>query len=112
MTIQRMDNVLIVVEDLKGAKAFFAELGMELQGEVTNEGEWVDRTIGLEGVRADIDERDETVGKRIRDAEVEKIPKVVVYGDRESAASLAIRDRGGEQYTTSLVDFVRELATL
>ena len=54
MTVQRMDNVLIVVEDLEAAKAFFAELGMELEGEATNEGPWVDRIIGLEGVRADI----------------------------------------------------------
>jgi catechol 2,3-dioxygenase-like lactoylglutathione lyase family enzyme len=54
MTLQRMDNVLIVVDDLEAAKAFFAELGMELEGEATNEGPWVDRTIGLEGVRADI----------------------------------------------------------
>jgi threonyl-tRNA synthetase len=64
------------------------------------------------GFRVDMDDRDETVGKRIRDAELEKIPKVIVYGDRESAESLSVRDRGGEQYQTSLVDFVRELATL
>jgi catechol 2,3-dioxygenase-like lactoylglutathione lyase family enzyme len=54
MTIQRMDNVLIVVEDLAAAKAFFAELGLELEGEATVEGSWVDRVVGLEGVRADI----------------------------------------------------------
>jgi catechol 2,3-dioxygenase-like lactoylglutathione lyase family enzyme len=54
MTIQRMDNVLIVVEDLERAKAFFAELGMELEGETTVEGRWVDRVVGLDGVRADI----------------------------------------------------------
>ena len=54
MAIQRMDNVLIVVEDLEAAKAFFAELGMELQGETTVEGPWVDRTVGLDDVRADI----------------------------------------------------------
>jgi len=64
------------------------------------------------GFRVDVDERDETVGKRIRDAELEKIPKTIVYGDRESADSLAIRDRGGDQYTKSLVDFAAELATL
>src|SRR4051812_38637419 len=52
--IQRMDNVLIVVEDLEAAKAFFAELGMELEGETTNEGPWVDQTVGLDDVRADI----------------------------------------------------------
>ena len=54
MTIQRMDNVLVVVEDLEAAKAFFAELGMELEGEATNEGDWVGRIIGLSDVRADI----------------------------------------------------------
>lgn len=54
MTIQRMDNVLIVVEDLEAAKGFFAELGMELEGQTTVEGDWVDRIIGLDGVRADI----------------------------------------------------------
>jgi catechol 2,3-dioxygenase-like lactoylglutathione lyase family enzyme len=54
MTLRRMDNVLIVVEDLDAAKAFFAELGMQLEGEATNEGRWVDRVVGLDGVRADI----------------------------------------------------------
>ena len=54
MTLQRMDNVLIVVEDLEAAKAFFAELGMELEGETQVEGPWVDSTVGLDGVRADI----------------------------------------------------------
>jgi catechol 2,3-dioxygenase-like lactoylglutathione lyase family enzyme len=50
----RMDNVLIVVEDLEAAKAFFAELGMELEGETTVEGPWVDSVVGLHGVRSDI----------------------------------------------------------
>lgn len=54
MTIQRMDNVLIVVEDIEAAKAFFIELGMELEGETTVEGEWVGSIIGLKDVRADI----------------------------------------------------------
>jgi catechol 2,3-dioxygenase-like lactoylglutathione lyase family enzyme len=54
MALHRMDNVLIVVEDLEAAKAFFAELGMELDGETRVEGPWVDQTVGLEGVRADI----------------------------------------------------------
>jgi catechol 2,3-dioxygenase-like lactoylglutathione lyase family enzyme len=54
MTLQRMDNVLIVVDDLEAAKAFFAELGMELEGEATNEGGWVDRVVGLDGVRCDL----------------------------------------------------------
>jgi len=54
MTLKRMDNVLIVVEDLEAATAFFAELGMELDGETQVEGPWVDSTVGLSGVRADI----------------------------------------------------------
>jgi catechol 2,3-dioxygenase-like lactoylglutathione lyase family enzyme len=54
MTIQRMDNVLIVVEDLEAAKAFFGALGMELEGETQVEGPWVDSVVGLDGVRADI----------------------------------------------------------
>jgi threonyl-tRNA synthetase len=64
------------------------------------------------GFRAEVDERDETVSKRIRDAELEKVPKVIVYGDRESRESLAVRDRGGDQYTASLDELVTELATL
>jgi len=54
MTLQRMDNVLIVVEDIDAAKAFFAELGMEVEGETQVEGSWAGRVIGLEDVRADI----------------------------------------------------------
>src|SRR3954452_11331043 len=54
MTIKRMDNVLIVVEDLEAAKAFFAELGMVVAGETTVEGPWVGQVIGLDDVRADI----------------------------------------------------------
>lgn len=54
MALRRMDNVLIVVEDLKAAIAFFIELGMELEGETQVAGEFVDRTVGLEGVRAEI----------------------------------------------------------
>src|SRR3954462_7995837 len=54
MTIRRMDNVLIVVEDLEAAKAFFVDLGMELEGETQVEGPSVDSVVGLDGVRADI----------------------------------------------------------
>lgn len=54
MTIQRMDHVGIVVEDLADATAFFLALGLKLQGEGPVEGDWVDRVVGLEGVRADI----------------------------------------------------------
>jgi catechol 2,3-dioxygenase-like lactoylglutathione lyase family enzyme len=49
-----MDNVGIVVDDLKAVTAFFVELGLELEGETTVEGTWVDRIVGLDGVRSDI----------------------------------------------------------
>src|SRR5438094_2127530 len=62
--------------------------------------------------RVEVDERDETVGKRIRDSEVEKIPVTIVYGDKESDESLAIRERGGEQSTKSLDELRSCLATL
>jgi catechol 2,3-dioxygenase-like lactoylglutathione lyase family enzyme len=54
MSIQRMDHVSVVVEDLEAAIAFFAELGMELEGQALIEGAWVDRVNGLDGVRVDI----------------------------------------------------------
>jgi catechol 2,3-dioxygenase-like lactoylglutathione lyase family enzyme len=54
MTIQRLDNVLINVEDIEAAKAFFTELGMEVEGETTVEGPWAGQVIGLDDVRADI----------------------------------------------------------
>ncbi len=52
MAIQRMDNVLIVVDDLEAAKSFFVELGLELEGETQVEGPSVDSLIGLTDVRA------------------------------------------------------------
>jgi catechol 2,3-dioxygenase-like lactoylglutathione lyase family enzyme len=54
MTIRRMDNVGVVVDDLGAAVAFFVDLGLELEGEATVEGRWVDRVVGLDGVRTDI----------------------------------------------------------
>ena len=54
MPIQRMDHVGVVVDDLAAATAFFVELGLELQGEASVGGDWVDRVVGLEGVRAEI----------------------------------------------------------
>ena len=64
------------------------------------------------GHRVEVDERDDTVGKRIREAELEKIPYTIVYGDRESDESLAIRERHGVQSTKSLLELLDELATL
>lgn len=54
MALNRMDNVLIVVEDLEAAKAFFIELGMVLEGEMQIAGRWVDRVIGIENARSQI----------------------------------------------------------
>lgn len=54
VTVHRLDHVGVVVEDLPAAIAFFLELGLELEGEATVEGDWVDRLIGLDGVRADM----------------------------------------------------------
>lgn len=52
MAVRRMDNVLIVVDDLEAVKVFFLELGMELEGETTVGGPSVDRLVGLQNVRA------------------------------------------------------------
>ncbi|MGA4728464.1 VOC family protein [Micromonospora taraxaci] len=54
MAIQRMDNVLIVVEDLDAVIAFFVELGMEVEGRGPVEGRWVERVIGVDGVRQEV----------------------------------------------------------
>ena len=54
MTIQRMDHVGIVVDDIAAATAFFVELGLKLQGEASLEGGSVDRVVGLQGVRSEI----------------------------------------------------------
>ena len=74
------------------------------------------RRLEAEGFRVDLDQRDETLGKRIREAELEKIPFTIVYGDRESDESLAVRERGGGQLTMSLSDllerFRAEIATI
>ncbi|MFL6288488.1 MAG: VOC family protein [Actinomycetes bacterium] len=54
MTIQRMDNVGIVVDDLDTAVAFFTELGMELEGRMPIEGSWAGKVVGLEEMRSEI----------------------------------------------------------
>jgi threonyl-tRNA synthetase len=68
-----------------------------------------------EGFRVELDDRDETVNKRIREAEVDKVPYVVVWGERESLDAIAVRRHGGEQSTrdlAGLVDELRALATI
>ncbi len=63
------------------------------------------------GVRADVDDRVETLGKRIRDAELQKIPYVVVWGDRETREAMAVRKRGGEGVAMMSLDgLVDEIA--
>jgi threonyl-tRNA synthetase len=64
------------------------------------------------GYRVEVDEREETVGKRIREAEVEKVPFTIVYGDKESRDSLALRERGGGQSHPSLAELLESLARL
>ena len=54
MAIQRMDNVLIVVDDIDAVIAFFVELGMELEGKGPVEGRWVERVIALDDVRQEV----------------------------------------------------------
>ena len=54
MAIQRMDNVLVVVDDLEAVTSFFVELGMELEGRGPVEGRWVERVIGIDDVRQDV----------------------------------------------------------
>ena len=54
MTVKRMDNVGIVVEDLDAAIEFFTELGLDLEGRAPVEGDWADRVTGLHGMRVDI----------------------------------------------------------
>jgi catechol 2,3-dioxygenase-like lactoylglutathione lyase family enzyme len=54
MSLQRMDHVGVVVDELEAATAFFAELGMELEGAAPVEGRWADRVSGLDGIRVDI----------------------------------------------------------
>jgi threonyl-tRNA synthetase len=65
--------------------------------------------LRVHGFRASVDEREETLGRRIRDAELFKIPFVVVWGERESLESLALRRRGGEQVTVSWETLLSEL---
>jgi threonyl-tRNA synthetase len=66
----------------------------------------------LSDYRVEVDGSDDTVGKRIRNAEVEKIPYVIVFGDKESDDSLAVREHGGKQRTIALAQLNEELKLL
>jgi catechol 2,3-dioxygenase-like lactoylglutathione lyase family enzyme len=90
--LKRMDNVLIVVDDLEAAKAFFAELGMELEGETTAEGRWVDRVVGLNNVRADITMMRTPDGHgRVELTKFHRPPAVRAEPERAPANALGIR---------------------
>jgi threonyl-tRNA synthetase len=65
--------------------------------------------LRVHGFRASVDEREETLGRKIRDAELDKIPYVVVWGERESLDALAVRRRGGEQTTVGWETLLSEL---
>ena len=65
--------------------------------------------LRVHGYRASVDEREETLGRKIRDAELAKIPYVVVWGERESLDALAVRRRGGEQSTVGWEALLSEL---
>ena len=113
MAIQRMEHVGIVVDDLAAALGFFVELGLEVQGEMPVEGSWVDRIVGLEGIRVDIamletpggDGRLELVkfhappaegGSRYEPANVPGIRHLAFRVDDIEATVAGLRPHGGE----------------
>jgi threonyl-tRNA synthetase len=108
--------IAILIEHFAGAFPFWlapVQVRVLPVGEHHHDGaQGIALRLAETGYRVEVDEPTETIGKRIREAELEKIPYVVVYGDRESEESLAVRERGGAQETLSLEDFVAKLATL
>jgi threonyl-tRNA synthetase len=106
----------ILIEHYGGAFPFWLapiQIRVLPVGEAHTEGAHaVAATLTDLGFRVDVGEATETIGKRIRASELEKIPFVIVFGDRESEESLAVRERGGGQSQESLADFAARLATL
>ena len=106
----------ILIEHYGGAFPFWlapVQIRILPVGEQHHDGaETIALRLKEAGHRVEVAEPSETIGKRIRAAELEKVPIVIVYGDRESEESLAVRERGGEQETLSLIDLVAKLATL
>ncbi len=106
----------ILIEHYAGAFPFWlAPVQVRVLPVAESHGEAVRALAGKlrdAGYRVDVDERDETLGKRIRDTEVEKVPYVIVWGDRESEEALAVRVRGRGQATVGLPDLLDELAAL
>jgi catechol 2,3-dioxygenase-like lactoylglutathione lyase family enzyme len=94
MTIQRMEHVGIVVDDLAAATAFFVELGLELQGEGSVEGGWVDRVVGLEGVRVEYAMMETPDG----------------HGRLELIKFHAVSGEGGDRHAPANIPGIRHLA--
>jgi catechol 2,3-dioxygenase-like lactoylglutathione lyase family enzyme len=94
MAIQRMEHVGIVVDDLAGATEFFVALGLELQGERPVEGGWVDRVVGLEGVRVEIAMMETPDG----------------HGRLELAKFHAPSSRGGDRHAPANTPGIRHVA--
>jgi catechol 2,3-dioxygenase-like lactoylglutathione lyase family enzyme len=92
MAIQRMDNVLIVVDDLDAVIAFFVELGMELEGKGPVEGRWVERVIGIDDVRQDVAMLRTPDGHGRIELASFRTPKAIAAGPRDAPANtLGIR---------------------
>ncbi|MGW6144870.1 VOC family protein [Streptomyces sp. NPDC055144] len=92
MTLQRMDSVLIVVDDLDALIEFSVELGMELEGKGPLEGRWAERVIGLDDVRQDIAMLRTPDGHgRVEPAKFHR-PKAITAGPEDAPANtLGIR---------------------
>jgi threonyl-tRNA synthetase len=105
----------ILIEHHAGAfPAWLAPVQVRVLPVAEPHREAADELIGalrLAGIRADLDERDETLGRRIRDAELQKVPYVVVWGDRETREAMAVRRRGGEGVDNLSLDaLIEEIA--
>jgi catechol 2,3-dioxygenase-like lactoylglutathione lyase family enzyme len=92
MAIRRMDNVLIVVDDLDAVISFFVELGLELEGRGPVEGRWVERVIGIDGVRQDVAMLRTPDGRGRVELAMFHQPKAVAAGPADAPANtLGIR---------------------
>ncbi len=91
MTIQRMDNVGVVVDDLEAAVAFFLDLGLELEAEAAVEGAWVDDVVGLDDVRVDIAMVRTPDGHSRLELTKFNTPQAVSTGQNAPANTLGIR---------------------
>lgn len=92
MSLLRLDNIGVVVDDMEHAKAFFDALGLELEGETTVEGSWVDRVVGLDGVRCDIAMMRTPDGRGRLELTMFHAPAAVSAGARDAPAhALGIR---------------------